>query len=255
MLSELDQAIAQYADGLMRRGFTEAAHSQSVRYGHAERLYVLDHVLLKAVYERGLMYLEVGCASQPDRMIEASRVRDLLEPPAQGHWNLGMAAAEFLNSRWEQVRELVTPSKWPQTLRSIEGAEGCNEWDEGGPIPGHVVIAKWKPEPTRPLKVVEADKWRWMQGSWGPPAYVVVRDAAGRAYEFGFDSFLCRLFAGARNESDDDAAWVVHGSALETEFTALVRAAVVAHTEWSWLTRYIDKALSWGPAVKEGKRH
>jgi hypothetical protein len=252
MLSQLDQAIARYARGLLRRGFTGSAPSEDVRYGHAERLYVLDHVLLKAVYERGLMYLEVGCASQPDRMIEASRFRDLLDPPAQGHWNLGMAAAEFLNSRWEQVRELVTPSKWPETLRRMQGGEGRDEGDEGGPIPGHAVIAEWKPEPTRPLKVVEADKWRWMQGSWGPPAYVVVRDAAGREYEFGFDSFLCRLFAGARNERDDDAAWVVHGSALEAEFTALVRAAVVAQPDRSWLTRYIDKAVSWGPARKEG---
>jgi hypothetical protein len=120
MLSQLDDAISKYARDLLRRGFTEISHVEYAGPGYAERVYALDHVLVKAVYERGLTYLEVGCASQPERRIAASAFRDLLDPPAQGRWNMGMAAAEFLNAHWDQVYDLVRPSNWSHTLRRIE---------------------------------------------------------------------------------------------------------------------------------------
>lgn len=88
-----------------------------------------------------------------------------------------------------------------------------------------------------------------MQGSFGPPGYVVVRDSAGKEYEFGFDSYLCRLFAGARNERDDAAAWVLAKSPLENEFADLVRDAVRERPDWAWLIDYLEKALSWGGAA------
>ncbi len=82
-----------------------------------------------------------------------------------------------------------------------------------------------------------------MQGSFGPPGFVVIHDAVGREYRFGFDSFLFRLFAGAINERDEAAAWVDVRSPLLKEVTDLLRAAALANPDWSWLTRYVDRAL------------
>lgn len=112
-------------------------------------------------------------------------------------------------------------------------------------IPGNWTIDAWHPTPSRPLRVVDAGVYRFMRGSWGPPAYVLVEDAVGQRYEFGFDSFLCRLFAGARNENDERAAWVVAGSPLASEFDSLARAAASEHSEWTWLAEYLDRASSW----------
>src|SRR5258706_4786066 len=90
MLSKLDEAISKYASVLLQRGFAATAQDENVGYGYAERVFVLDHVLLKAIYERGLTYIEVGCSLHPERLIEASGFRDLIDPPAQGRWNLGI---------------------------------------------------------------------------------------------------------------------------------------------------------------------
>jgi hypothetical protein len=116
----LDEAVSKYASDLLKRGFTETAHDENAGYGYAERSFVLDHVLLKAVYERGLTYLEVGCSLHPERLVEASGFRDLIDPPAQGRWNLGMGAAAFLNAHWERVYDLLRPSNWMQTRDEIE---------------------------------------------------------------------------------------------------------------------------------------
>src|SRR5438552_8844990 len=120
MLSDLDDAISKYASVLLRRGFAATAQYENVTQGWAERKYVLDHVLLRAVYERGLTYLEVGCALHPERLVEASGFRDLIDPPARGRWNLGMAAAAFLDANWERVYDLLRPSNWSQTRQKIE---------------------------------------------------------------------------------------------------------------------------------------
>ena len=123
--------------------------------------------------------------------------------------------------------------------------------DTSEQIPGHSVVAQWQPEPTRPLKVVDAEVYR----APGQPAWVIIQDATGREYEFGFDSVLRRLFAGARSEVDARAAaWIVIGSPLADEFSALVRAAALERPDWSWLTEYLEEALSWGPPRKRTAR-
>ena len=123
MLSKLDEAISKYASVLLQRGFAATAHDENVGYGYAERVFVLDHVLLKAVYERGLTYLEVGCAQDPGRLVEASGFRDLIDPPAQGRWNLGIGAAAFLDAHWERVYDLLRPLNWMQTREKIEALQ------------------------------------------------------------------------------------------------------------------------------------
>src|SRR3954469_1071756 len=115
MLSDLDAAISKHVSVFLARGFSATTHYENATQGWAERRYVLDHVLLRAVYERGLTYLEVGCAQHPERLVEASGFRDLIDPPAQGRWNLGMAAASFLDAHWERVYDLLQPSNWMQT--------------------------------------------------------------------------------------------------------------------------------------------
>jgi hypothetical protein len=123
MLSKLDEAISKYASVLLRRGFAATAQDENVGYGYAERVFVLDHVLLKAIYLRGLTYLELGCSREPGRLVEASGFRDLMDPPAQGRWNLGMGAAAFLNAHWERVYDLLRPSNWMQTRQKIEALQ------------------------------------------------------------------------------------------------------------------------------------
>lgn len=123
MFSKLDEAILTYAGALLQRGFKEKAWDGYVGNGYAERVFTLDHVILKAVYDRGLMYLEIGCTHHPERMVEASRFRDLMEPPPQGRWNLGMGAAAFLDANWEQVYDLLRPSNCMQTCLKIEALQ------------------------------------------------------------------------------------------------------------------------------------
>lgn len=120
MLSQLDDAISKHASILLQRGFVETTQGENVGYGYAERTYVLDHVMLKAIYERGLTFLEVGCALHPERLVEASGFRDLIDPPAQGRWNLGMGAASFLDAEWERIYELLSPPNWMNTRHAIE---------------------------------------------------------------------------------------------------------------------------------------
>lgn len=120
MLSKLDEAISKHASVLLARGFTATAQHENVTQGWAERTYVLDHVVLRAVYEKGLTYLEIGCSLDSDRLVEASGFRDLIDPPAQGRWNLGMGAAAFLDAHWQRVYDLLRPSNWMQTRQRIE---------------------------------------------------------------------------------------------------------------------------------------
>jgi hypothetical protein len=129
MLSKLDEAISKYASVLLNRGFAPTSQAENLGYGYAERTYVLDHVLVRAIYERGLTYLEVGCAIQPGRLVEASGFRDLIDPPAQGRWNLGIGAAAFLDAHWDRVYDLVRPPNWMQTRQAIEALHRpqCNQ--------------------------------------------------------------------------------------------------------------------------------
>jgi hypothetical protein len=89
---------------------------------------VLDHVIVKATYERGLAYLEIGCALQPERLVDASGFRDLIDPPAQGRWNLGMGAAAFIDAHWERVYDLLRPSNWVQTHQQIAAFRQIGAW-------------------------------------------------------------------------------------------------------------------------------
>ena len=107
-------------------------------------------------------------------------------------------------------------------------------------IPGFAEVVDWPVRPARPLRVVDAEQWRCQ----GVPAWVVVADAAGVRFTFGFDSFLGRLFFGADDESSDDAAWVRVGSPLEAEiFPVLDRDA--ADPRWPWLGKYVERAAQW----------
>ncbi|HYE63918.1 MAG TPA: hypothetical protein VD997_18150 [Phycisphaerales bacterium] len=118
----LDRAISTYTTALLKRGFAPVSQFEDMDRGYAERTYMLDHIVLKAIYERGLAYLEIGCSDEPDRMVEASGFRDLLDPPAQGHWSLGMGgAAAFIDAHWDTVYDLLRPSNWPQARARILG--------------------------------------------------------------------------------------------------------------------------------------
>jgi len=117
---ELDKAISDHLSVLLRRGFTKSGASENVGYGYAERTYAMDHIVLKANYERGLSSFELGCANHPDRLADGSSFRDLLDPPSLGRWNLGMAAAAFVNEHWTEIYEMLRPLNWPTTLLRIE---------------------------------------------------------------------------------------------------------------------------------------
>ena len=117
---ELDQLISGHLGLLLRRGFTETGASENAGYGYTERIYAFDHVALKASYERGLSGFELGCADHADEWIGGSSIRDLLDPPNLGHWNLGMGAAAFVHEHWDQVYEMLKPSNWPTTLRRVD---------------------------------------------------------------------------------------------------------------------------------------
>ncbi len=106
-------------------------------------------------------------------------------------------------------------------------------------IPGYAEVADWPTEPTEPLQVVEAEQLRCE----GVPAWVVIADARGLRFTFGFDSFLGRLFSGATAEASEDAAWVRVGSPLEAEvYPVLERGA--ADPRWPWLADYVERAAS-----------
>jgi hypothetical protein len=117
---QLDKAISDHLGILLGRGFIETGACENAGYGYAERTYPMNHVVLKASCERGLSWFELGCADHPDRLADGSSIRDLLDPPTLGRWNLGMGAAAFVNERWGEVYELLKPFNWPTALLHIE---------------------------------------------------------------------------------------------------------------------------------------
>ena len=83
-----------------------------------------------------------------------------------------------------------------------------------------------------------AEQWRCR----GAPAWVVINDATGAQFIFGFDSSLGRLFYGATHESSDDAAWVRHGSPLEADVLSFLQKEGT-DPRWPWLVDYVDRAI------------
>lgn len=117
---QLDKAILDYLSILLERGFTQTSAFENAGYGYAERAYTMDHIMLKATCERGLCGFELGCVNHPEQLIDGSSFRDLLDPPNEGRWNLGMGAAAFINEHWTQIYEMLKPINWPTTLQRIE---------------------------------------------------------------------------------------------------------------------------------------
>ena len=116
-------------------------------------------------------------------------------------------------------------------------------------IPGFPEVVEWPTRPVRPLRVINAEQWRCE----GVPAWVVIADATGAEFVFGFDSLLGRLFYGATHESSDEAAWVRPASPLEADVLPFLRDQG-SDPRWPWLTDYVERAvhysgLSRGPAA------
>ena len=112
-------------------------------------------------------------------------------------------------------------------------------------IPGFAEVVVWPVQPTRPLRIADGDVWR----SGG--AYVLIAEAAGSEFPFGFDSFLGRLFYGSTDERSADAARVRVGSPLAAEVLPLLHSASF-NPEWPWLADYVGRAAHWCGWVSAG---
>jgi hypothetical protein len=118
-LAELDSAIAEYLAAIVIRWqwIARSVHEQPT---YAERQYVCGNVLIRVLNERGLLDLQLGSIESDKSLRSASSFRDVLDPPALGRWNFGLAdAAKFLDERWAETIAMLAPGVWPATVARI----------------------------------------------------------------------------------------------------------------------------------------
>jgi len=132
-LKKLDAAISEYLVSLIaKRGWVPAGFCED-RGGFAVRRYICGEVAIKVEYERGLIDLSVGSTRAPESLRSASSIRDLLDPPKSGHWNLGLGAATFVDEHWNDIVQLMSPDRWQSTIRSIDDLYRHSRWDNQPP--------------------------------------------------------------------------------------------------------------------------
>ncbi|MBA4019435.1 MAG: hypothetical protein C0483_19900 [Pirellula sp.] len=119
-LTKLDAAIDENLTSLItNRGWVPSGFCENPS-GYAVRRYTAGDVSIEVEYERGLIDFSVGSIRSRESLRSASFIRDLLDPPRSGRWNLGLGAAIFVDERWDDIVNLMSPDHWHATIRRID---------------------------------------------------------------------------------------------------------------------------------------
>jgi hypothetical protein len=121
MLEKLYAFIEQHVQAVADRRHWQKFRSEEFGGQGGICDYLAGNLLLRIVNERGLIDLEIGAAAIPSSLRSASFYRDLLDPPAEGRWNMGVGdETKFVDKYWDDLQRMLAPDEWQVTIEKVD---------------------------------------------------------------------------------------------------------------------------------------
>jgi hypothetical protein len=110
-------------------------------------------------------------------------------------------------------------------------------------IPGYHTISDWPVTLQEPVRISNCGRYR-DGGPRGGTYYVDLEDKACQRHPFFFDNFLGRLCYG-NCPDDEDAAFLMRGSAIERDVFAILESLTKNSEEFEDVYEHLKHARTW----------
>ena len=122
MEAQLDNAISKYVAPLARKYDFVPIHREAMGMG-ALQDYEAGNLFVRIVNDQGIISFEVGPKNHPEKAWDVSIFKEYLNPPKKGVLNLSLEQqAEFLDTNWSWLTEVLSESQFKETLNELNQA-------------------------------------------------------------------------------------------------------------------------------------
>ena len=117
---QLERAIEHYFQVLIDKYQLKCLNERAAGMG-ALKDYESQDLLIRIVNDKGIVSLEVGSTHRQDKKWDISLVKDYLDPPHAGSWNLSLQEqVKFLEENWEWFLQRFSESKIEKTMQALD---------------------------------------------------------------------------------------------------------------------------------------